>query len=365
MALDALIRLLCNTSSIRGNKFHDVIRFKLFSLLPPSNFPSAGKTLMTSQPFPEPSRSGRAEFTPPGTDLKCQTSYRIWGDLENLSKNLPPLIGLHGGPGCPSQSLAIFARLHEVHGITTILYDQVGCGDSTHLPDTRGDESFWMVELFIAELKNLIASLGIKEYSIFGHSWGAMLASEFALTQPPGLKKLILCSGPACTAVRVACTERQKAALPGDVPATLKKFEDAGDIANPEYQKAMHVFYQQHLCRVNPMPAELGQALKAMREDDTVYATMYGTSPLKLTGPMKDFDIRDKLYRITESTVPGGVMLVNGKYDTAQDEVIMPFFNNIRARVKWVRFADSSHMSFWEETEEFFAVLAAFLEAAS
>lgn len=320
---------------------------------------------MSSQPLPPPTRSGISEFTPPGTDLKCQTSYRIWGDLESPSEALPPLICLHGGPGCPSQSIAVFARLHEVHGITTILYDQIGCGDSTHLPKTKGDESFWTVELFIAELNNLIASLDMKEYSVFGHSWGAMLAGEFALTQPAGLKKLILCSGPACIAVRVACTERQKAALPGDIPAILKKFEEAGDMSNPEYQKAMQVFYARHLCRVNPMPTELGQALKLMREDDTVYATLYGTSPLKMTGPMKDFDLREKLYRITEATVPGGVMLVNGKYDTAQDEVIMPFFTNIRARVKWVRFADSSHTSFWEETEEFFSVLAGFLEATS
>ena len=317
---------------------------------------------MTSQTLPEPHKSGRAPFSPPRTNRKCETSYRIFGDLD---KQNPPLICLHGGPGCPSQSIAVLCRLHELHGITTILYDQLGCGDSTRLPETKGDESFWTIDLFIAELNNLITTLGIREYYVFGHSWGSILGTNFALTQPKGLKALILCSGPPCTAIRVQCTERQKAALPGDIPEILKKYEDAGDTKNPEYQKALLVNYKRHLCRVDPPPAELGQALKAMSEDDTVYSTMYGTSPLKLTGPLKDYDARSELHRITESTVPGGVLLVNGKYDTAQDEVMMPFFVNIRARVKWARFANSSHTSFWEETEEFLAVLAGFLKAPS
>jgi L-proline amide hydrolase len=61
---------------------------------------------------------------------------------------------------------------------------------------------------------------------------------------------------------------------------------------------------------------------------------MYGVSPLKQTGPLKDYDVRPELHHITNDTAPGGVLIINGKYDTAQDEVMMPFFTNIRARVK-------------------------------
>ena len=43
-----------------------------------------------------------------------------------------------------------------------------------------------------------------------------------------------------------------------------------------------------------------------------------------------------RLHEITTETAPGGVLIVNGEYDTAQDEVVRPFFTRIQARLKWV-----------------------------
>lgn len=49
-------------------------------------------------------------------------------------------------------------------------YDQIGCGRSTDLPEKLGDEAFWSVELFVAELDNL----GLREtgFHLLGQSWG-------------------------------------------------------------------------------------------------------------------------------------------------------------------------------------------------
>ena len=98
-----------------------------------------------------------------------------------------------------------------------------------------------------------------------------------------------------------------------------------------------------------------------MSSDDTVYSTIYGTSVLELDGPLKDFDVTSELHQITEATVPGGILVVNGKYDTTQDEVTSAFFTETRARVKWVRFAESGHMAVLEEREGFVEVVTAFL----
>jgi pimeloyl-ACP methyl ester carboxylesterase len=81
--------------------------------------------------------------------------------------------------------------------IPEILYDQLGCGNSAHLKEKNGDESFWTVKLFIVELNNLIKHLGLSSYDVFGNSWGGMLAAEFGLTQPKGLNKLIIADPPA------------------------------------------------------------------------------------------------------------------------------------------------------------------------
>jgi pimeloyl-ACP methyl ester carboxylesterase len=73
------------------------------------------------------------------------------------------------------------------------MYDQIGCGRSTRLPEKLGDGSFWTIDLFLAELENLLSHLEIQDdYDLLGQSWGGCLASELAVRQPKGLKKLIL-----------------------------------------------------------------------------------------------------------------------------------------------------------------------------
>lgn len=73
------------------------------------------------------------------------------------------------------------------------MYDQLGCGRSTHLPEKKGDHDFWTPELFLLELDNLLAHIGIQnDYDILGQSWGGQLAAEHAVRQPKGLKNLVI-----------------------------------------------------------------------------------------------------------------------------------------------------------------------------
>lgn len=51
---------------------------------------------------------------------------------------------------------------------------------------------------------------------------------------------------------------------------------------------------------------------------------------------------------------------MNGVEDEAQDECVVPFFEKI-PQVKWVQFANSSHMPFYEEKERYFQVVGDFL----
>lgn len=78
------------------------------------------------------------------------------------------------------------------------MYDQLGCGRSTHLPEKKGDESFWTIKLFLLELDNLLSHLGIQDdYDLLGQSWGGDLAADYAILQPKGSKRLVLASAPA------------------------------------------------------------------------------------------------------------------------------------------------------------------------
>jgi L-proline amide hydrolase len=67
----------------------------------------------------------------------------------------------------------------------------------------------------------------------------------------------------------------------------------------------------------------------------------------KRTGSMKDRSIENRSYKIKTPT-----LLINGKYDGAQDSVMEPFFNSIE-KVKWARFGESSPTRHLEAPDAF------------
>src|SRR5215469_9503343 len=165
-----------------------------------------------------------------------QTWYRITGDLEAAK---PPLVILHGGPGCTHDYVDSFKGLAQKglwgDGRAVVHYDQIGNGRSTHLRDKGSD--FWTPQFFLAELDNLLGHLGIAQrYHLLGQSWGGMLAAEHAVRRPKGLKALVIADSPASMRTWVAEANRLRAALPPEVQDTLLRHEAAGTTADPEYE---------------------------------------------------------------------------------------------------------------------------------
>ncbi|KAK5703283.1 hypothetical protein LTR97_004232 [Elasticomyces elasticus] len=313
-----------------------------------------------SQPAPASRRKVNVPFSPPGTSKNCETAVWIYGDIHAHV----PLIAVHGGPGSPSPYFTPLGQLTEKHGVPVMLYDQLGCGDSTHLPDTSGDIDFWTIGLFLAELSNTIAHFGIKEYDLLGHSWGGLLAGEFALTQPKGLRKLIIYSSPASYPKRVGSGLALLAALPAEFRKPLEKGDIDEQFKNTkEYQAAMMYYNRTHMCRMEPWPQPFLDSMTLMSQDETVCSTLYQGGPFQTKGHMKDWDITDRLPEITKATVPGGILLMNGKYDFVNDDSVAAWSTEVKADVKWVRFDESSHMAHLEEPEKFLAVVGDFLTA--
>ena len=257
------------------------------------------------------------------------------------------------------------------YAIPVIMYDQVGCGASTAFPDRKGDAEFWTPELFMAELENVISHFGLAEggrqYDLLGQSWGAMLAAQFVIERKPkGLRKLIIEGGPSDIPSYTKAGERLRAALPEDVREVLDRCERNGTTSSAEYQEAEMYYYNLHICRAAgkdgaPDPQELMDSFAQLEKDDAVYKTMMGENEFNATGTLKEWSIRDRVHELTEKTVPGGLLLMNGQYDTVQDETTDAFFYKARCRVKWVRFGLSSHIPILEETETFVKALGSFL----
>src|SRR3954451_102650 len=220
-----------------------------------------------------------------------------------------PLIVLHGGPGAAHDYLLSLTDLAA--GRPVIHYDHLGNGRSTHLPERGAD--FWTVELFVRELHNLVDELGLRGgHHVLGQSWGGFLAQEYALTEPEGLRSLVLADTAASFPDFVAEANRLRADLPPEVEATLRRHEEAGTTDDPEYGEACMVFYRRHVCRVDPWPDEVTEGFAWIDRDPTVYHTMNGPSEFHVIGSIRDWESKDRLGSIDVPT-----LIVSGRHDEA------------------------------------------------
>jgi proline-specific peptidase len=160
--------------------------------------------------------------------------YRIVGDREASGRF--PLLCLHGGPGAswdyfePPEAMAGARR-------RVIFYDQLGCSNS----NVPTGPSIYTIALYLEEVGVVRHALGLGRVHILGHSWGSMLAMEYALTQPGGGESLTLANTGASMPQWVAETRRLVAELPSDVQQMIRKHEAAGTTDSPEYHEAGQV----------------------------------------------------------------------------------------------------------------------------
>ena len=279
-----------------------------------------------------------------------ETRYRIVGDL---ASGPTPVVICHGGPGAALDYTEPIANLSRF-GRGCVLYDQLGCGKSTHLPDAPAD--FWTVQLFKDELVDLTRELGIAErYAVVGQSWGGMLAMEHALDHPDGLRAIVVADSPASIPLWVEEANRMRADLPHDVQETLTRHEADGTTETKEYADAVRVYYDRHLCRV-PWPDFVTRSFAQMDEDPTVYHTMNGPSEFHCIGSLKTWDITDRLPEISTPT-----LLVSGRYDEATPHIVEQIHQRIPG-AQWQVFEESSHMPHVEEPDAFLETVEAFLK---
>ena len=279
-----------------------------------------------------------------------ETWYRVVGDL---TAGPTPVVICHGGPGAAHDYTEPIANLSS-YGRGCVLYDQLGCGNSTHLPDAPAD--FWTVQLFKDELVDLTRHLGVSErYAVVGQSWGGMLGMEHALDHPAGLRGLVVADSPASIPLWVEEANRLREDLPPEVQETLVQHETDGTTDTQEYEDAVRVFYDRHLCRV-PWPDYVERSFAKMAEDPTVYHTMNGPSEFHCIGSLKTWDITDRLHEISTPT-----LLISGRHDEATPRIVEEIHSRIPG-AQWRIFEESSHMPHVEEQEDFLETVEAFLK---
>lgn len=274
-----------------------------------------------------------------------RTWYRVAGDLPSST----PLLALHGGPGSTHNYFTPLEALASERPV--VLYDQIGCGGSDRPSDVD-----WTVDVFRDEVAAVREQLGLERIHLLGTSWGGMLALEHVLSGAEGIVGLILSSTLASVDQWAAEQTKLRNALPPDVVEVLDRHEAAGTYDDPEYERAMEVYFDRHFYR-GPRPRKELERMDAGRAPD-VYRAMQGPNEWTVTGALRGWDVRP---RLSEIDVP--TLVIRGRHDMCTDPIAATLVNGIRD-AREVVLEESSHTPAMEETEKYLKAISDFMRVA-
>ncbi|MEN6487442.1 MAG: proline iminopeptidase-family hydrolase, partial [Smithella sp.] len=240
---------------------------------------------------------------------------RLWAAVYGEGTKGVPLLVLHGGPGFLSMPREICDLADER---PVIFYDQLGCGRS----DRPSDTSLYTVSNYVRELARVREVLGIEQLHLMGFSWGAMLAAEYILrNRPRGVTSLILCGPLLSTPFWERDQRNHISHMPTEAIRVIAAAE-ASKFYTEDYQRVMMDYYRSHVCRLNPWPTDLTEAVEKLNMD--VYLTMWGPSEFTVTGELKDTDLLPRLKEIRQPT-----LLTCGEHDEAAPETVGVFCDQL------------------------------------
>jgi len=261
---------------------------------------------------------------------------------------------LHGGPGATHEYFEALERFVGAEGIELIYYDQLGSAYS----DQPKDESLWTTERFVDEVEQVRQALGLTQddFYLLGHSWGGILAAEYALAHQQQLKGLVISnmmmSIPDYN--RYASDVLAKGMDPG-VVKEIKDLEKKGQYESPRYMELLlpH-FYAKHICRLEEWPDAVTRSFGKLNKQ--VYVLMQGPSEFGLTGRLEKWDRKADLGAITVPT-----LVIGATHDTMDPE----HMRWVSTQVKHGSFLlcpEGSHMAMWDDQRSYAAGLVRFLK---
>jgi proline iminopeptidase len=269
---------------------------------------------------------------------------RLWYEL--LGPDGAPAVAiLHGGPGvgdCRDQVRDYGALADEFR---LLFYDARGSGRSADVPP-------YTHEQWVADLDELTRRLGIETFALLGHSYGGIVAQEYAIAHPERLRQLILVDTSPSTVENEESIRRALAAGRPDIEEGWLRTLFEGRVESDEQMRGM---WESLLPLYFDGPYDPG--LPKQKADDTYFH--YATHNYAFSVNNPAFDVRDRLPQVR---VPTLVMCGASDWITplAKSQEIAALIPASRLEV----FDHSGHMPMFEEPERFQAVLRAFLSEA-
>jgi proline iminopeptidase len=282
--------------------------------------------------------------------------FNVWTKRVGNNPTIKLLL-LNGGPGATHEYFECMESFLPAEGIEFIYYDQLGCGNS----DNPKDTSMWDLPRFVEEVEQVRTALHLdsSNFYLLGHSWGGILAMQYALKYQHNLKGLIISN------MMSSCPDYGKYAenvlakqMDPKVLDTIRTIEKKGDFSNPKYMELlMPNFYAVHLCRfpLKDWPEPVNRSLGKL--NNSLYVTMQGPSEFGIAGKLANWDIKDRLHELTVPT-----LTIGGQFDTMDPEH-MKWMSTAVQHGSYLYCPKGSHMSLYDDQDTYMTGLIKFIKA--
>jgi proline iminopeptidase len=287
--------------------------------------------------------------TPSGT-------FRVWTKRVGNNPSLKVLL-LHGGPSATHEYFEAADSYLPGAGVEYYYYDQLGSFYSDQ-PDTP---ELWTIEHYVDEVEQVRVALGLDatNFVLLGHSWGGILAIEYALAHGENLKGLVISNMMASIpAYNRYADDVLKPEMDPQVLGEVEALEAAGDFENPRYMELLTPnWYEQHVLRMpaDQWPDPVQRAFAHLNYP--LYLTMQGPSEMGARGTLEFWDRTTDLQRIMAPT-----LVIGAEYDT-MDPAHMEWMAGEFPRGRYLYCPQGSHMAMYDDQATWFGGLIEFLDS--
>jgi proline iminopeptidase len=303
--------------------------------------------------------TGRADAWSGGSRMIPITTahgdFKVWTKRVGNNPRIKLLL-LHGGPGVTHEYFEAFDSFLPAGGVEYYYYDQLGSfrSDQPDIPE------LWETARFVEEVEQVRLALGLDagNFYVLGHSWGGILAIEYALKYQQHLKGLIISN--MMSSIPAYNRYAESVLMPQIAPevlAEIKALEAAEDYANPRYMELLLAHhYIDHVLRrpVEDWPEPVNRAFAHL--NPKVYIPMQGPSELGASGKLLAWDRHADLARIA---VPA--LVISGAYDTMEPAHLAAMAGML-PRGELLHCPEGSHMAMYDDQMTYMTGLLSFLQ---
>jgi proline iminopeptidase len=273
--------------------------------------------------------------------------FRVWTKRVGNSARMKVLL-LHGGPAATHEYFEAFDSYFPAAGIEYYYYDQLGSAYS----DQPKEPDLWELPRFVEEVEQVRQALGLDRdnFYLLGHSWGGILAMEYALKYQEHLKGLVISNMMASIpAYNEYANNVLMPAIDPSALAEIKQLEAAGRTEEPRYMELlMPHHYEQHILRMPAAewPDPVNRAFLHLNR--AIYVQMQGPSELGASGNLVNWDRTSDLGKIAVPT-----LVIGARHDT-MDPAHMEMMAHKVPRGRYLFCPNGSHMAMYDDQKVYF-----------